>query len=831
MIKRRIPIEIDDSGYSLSREDLMVVRQAAHRYQGAALYSKLVIHGCLNTGRSQARVLEAEWISRGAGKSFPCVIKIDAIEPLAKEVLLTSRYLRSAPSFVPVVAQSFGNDQPDSGRGCIIYAHAASRFPGPVTTLEQVWCQALEHGDSQQIALAKQRLKECLELLEKQLHEGPAHQASSGGLKFDFYLRRWFPTAVVECRHARFDAHGTLSLFLEEAVRCEQVELGKDDAADLNRIDQVIFFTAEELEFWRNQVFLHVPHEAYFQIAGLDAKTVQDTLAGKTPHAIQVTGRLQTTRLQRYLERLTQAGPEFGGEYLKVGPLDIENPLHGLQARAIRWARYGNQPTFCFGHGDLHGGNVLCAGSVVTVIDHALAGENHPSWADAARLIGSLLRNALAPWLTPAEMGRALASAFLDFAKPESGRVAMAVDLLRSAVEAAIEAGPRQDGAARELWIDLHHFAWIGLKWGDSAKTGAWAAMVLLAGVAVEAVALEERRLEVREQKVLAALAGPHVETSLAPGILHGAHSPPQVGNPPWRQAIGSIQDQRACPKYNGLKIDHQEGLQPIGETPCPRTGLWEFAHLASGAVAQRGANGDLIFKPETGIVLVLIPGGRFRMGSSELPDEQPLCTVELGPFLISKYQLTQAQWLRLSGENPSYFPGDLRHPVENVTWLECIHLLGAVKLTLPTEAQWEYAARAETETTWWTGNRKEDLQRRACIAEQTCSHEHGWIRCESWSDGFPQHAPVGIMEANAFGLHDVLGNVWEWCIDWYLPYDQPLTPGTGARHGTEVDQRVSRGGSWSTDALGARSAYRFALAPGHYRYDLGVRPARPLTD
>jgi formylglycine-generating enzyme required for sulfatase activity len=217
----------------------------------------------------------------------------------------------------------------------------------------------------------------------------------------------------------------------------------------------------------------------------------------------------------------------------------------------------------------------------------------------------------------------------------------------------------------------------------------------------------------------------------------------------------------------------------------------------------------------------VWIPPGTFVMGSpiGELdrdPDEvQHTVTLTQG-FWLSDHEVTQAEYQMVMGNNPSGFNGDTL-PVEQVSWDDAV--LYCQKLTereraagritaqqayrLPTEAEWEYAARAGT-----------------------TAARHGELDAIAWYSGNSavQTHPVKGKQANAWGLHDMLGNVWEWCEDWYGVYPtgsvtDPTGPGSGSF-------RVSRGGGWFGHARGARSAARDWGAPGGRFDDLGFRPA-----
>jgi serine/threonine protein kinase/formylglycine-generating enzyme required for sulfatase activity len=316
-----------------------------------------------------------------------------------------------------------------------------------------------------------------------------------------------------------------------------------------------------------------------------------------------------------------------------------------------------------------------------------------------------------------------------------------------------------------------------------------------------------------------------------------------------WAAALPAIRD-----AYPGLELAPQMGLLPIG--PDPQSGLWEFAHLMSGSPAERGTDGRLLLREESGVVLVLLPRGSFWMGAQSgdpagrnhdpqaQSGEGPVHEVELSAFLLSKYEMTQGQWLRLAGRNPSFYgphnwgpewlagsrQSSLLHPIELVSWHDCMEWLPRAGLSLPSEAQWEFGARGGTQTAWWMGAEKESLAGKANLADKYAL-EHGgsaWGGHELWlDDGATGHAPIGTYAANAFGLHEVHGNLWEWCLDGYDASSyarssrlDPVSAWVGAAN------RVARGGGFSNAAINARSANRGYYAPTSAPISLGARPA-----
>jgi formylglycine-generating enzyme required for sulfatase activity len=296
------------------------------------------------------------------------------------------------------------------------------------------------------------------------------------------------------------------------------------------------------------------------------------------------------------------------------------------------------------------------------------------------------------------------------------------------------------------------------------------------------------------------------------------------IDDPRWLEFTDSIDNDPRSP-YSGLSIPPQHGLLPLG--PDPDTHYWEFAHLPTGDPPRgRGLDGEWLLEPETGVILVLLPGGVFTMGASPeeggKEDEYVLDengeylpqTIWLEPFFLSKYEMTWAQWNRIIPEGQDREnPGEELHPAARLMWNTTKGRLTRFELELPTEARWEYAARGGTESPWWSGEEPEQV-----------------IRCEhilsGGSDSPTGSLRVGSRSSNPFGLHDILGNVSEVCIDYYGSYHLPPAPGDGYRWIRSL-RTVIRGGSFDLGVERARSACR--ADPGRRGPSVGVRPARDL--
>jgi formylglycine-generating enzyme required for sulfatase activity len=260
------------------------------------------------------------------------------------------------------------------------------------------------------------------------------------------------------------------------------------------------------------------------------------------------------------------------------------------------------------------------------------------------------------------------------------------------------------------------------------------------------------------------------------------------------------------------------------------------------------------VLTDEAGVVLVLIPGGKFWMGASADPDaahnhdplatpfEGPVHEVTLSPYFLSKYELTQEQWSRFTGRKPSYYkyPGPFAptpmHPVEQVSWTDATRELPRMGLALPSEAQWENACRAGTETPWHFGADREAIRGKVNLADQAAGRMGAqWPSIQDWpdlDDGSAVHAPVGTYPANRWGLHEMHGSLWEWCQDGFQPRYYARSPKTDPVAPWEVEAScVVRGGGFTSAAALTRSSSRDGKSPSTAGSVYGLRPARAVSE
>lgn len=199
---------------------------------------------------------------------------------------------------------------------------------------------------------------------------------------------------------------------------------------------------------------------------------------------------------------------------------------------------------------------------------------------------------------------------------------------------------------------------------------------------------------------------------------------------------------------------------------------------------------------------MVAVKGGTFTMGATSeqtgaASSESPTHLVTLSDYYIGETEVTQELWQAVMGSNPSEFTGNLQRPVENVSWNDCqtfitkLNALTGETFSLPTEAEWEYAARGGDKAQGYLYSGSNTIGDVAWYTSNSSGTTH----------------PVKTKQANELGVYDMSGNVWEWCSDWYGSYSSsaqtdPVGPSSGS-------DRVLRGGGWHGDATYCRVAYR----------------------
>jgi formylglycine-generating enzyme required for sulfatase activity len=267
-------------------------------------------------------------------------------------------------------------------------------------------------------------------------------------------------------------------------------------------------------------------------------------------------------------------------------------------------------------------------------------------------------------------------------------------------------------------------------------------------------------------------------------------------------------QDWKRCPHCEALLICPRCAARiPRAMTHCPGCG--------EGRV-------DTSVPPESfieefcGMEMVYIPGGAFEMGDlfgDGMANELPVHKVRLEAFHMGRCPVTQDQWMRLQSENPSRFQGgDL--PVEQVTWDQARDFARQLTLAhksrfrfdLPTEAQWEYAARSGGRSELYAGGN--DIGKVAWYENNSNGRTH----------------PVGANMPNGLGLYDMSGNVWEWCLDTFAADAYTRHNAYNPLENTIGADRVIRGGSWNLDAWSARCARRFSFRSDMFGSGLGFR-------
>ena len=231
---------------------------------------------------------------------------------------------------------------------------------------------------------------------------------------------------------------------------------------------------------------------------------------------------------------------------------------------------------------------------------------------------------------------------------------------------------------------------------------------------------------------------------------------------------------------------------------------------------------------------MVTVKGGKFTMGATDEQGcavnekETPAHQVTVSSFSIGQTEVTQALWLAVMGTNPSYFTcahgytDDLQRPVERVSWFDCriftsrLNRITGKQFRLPTEAEWEYAARGGSQSQDYMYAGGNNIDEVSWCGNVIPSHMSG-------TTGYGTH-PVASKSCNELGLYDMSGNVWEWCFDRYGCYSKKSQKNPiGSKSGS---CRVNRGGSWCEDAGSCRVSCRYDCLPVYLSNDLGLRLA-----
>ncbi len=260
--------------------------------------------------------------------------------------------------------------------------------------------------------------------------------------------------------------------------------------------------------------------------------------------------------------------------------------------------------------------------------------------------------------------------------------------------------------------------------------------------------------------------------------------------------------------------------------------GFCSISGLARSGIEQGIAAGD----NPAGIEFVFIQGGSFEMGNVSgegRDDEKPVHTVTVSGFYLGKTEVTVAQYRIFCNATNRKIPRKPEwgwqddHPVVHVSWDDAVAFCTWAGCRLPSEAEWEYAARNRGERIRYSwGNAFPLGKKGGNVADESVRQAHpDWILFNGYDDGYVHTAPVGSFESNALGLYDMTGNVFEWCADWYGVYGE--TPQTDPRGPGSGTFRVLRGFSWVNDPLFCSTSSRFKNKPKISFDCYGFRAAR----
>ena len=231
---------------------------------------------------------------------------------------------------------------------------------------------------------------------------------------------------------------------------------------------------------------------------------------------------------------------------------------------------------------------------------------------------------------------------------------------------------------------------------------------------------------------------------------------------------------------------------------------------------------------------MVFIPAGRFRMGSKFNADEKPKHDVSVKGFYLDKYEVTVKQFRQFCRATRRKMPrqplwNNENHPVVNVTWHEANAYARWAGKRLPTEAEWEYAARSGNKRLYYSwGNVKPDRRNGGNIADESIRAEkRGWKIWKGYFDGFVYTSPVGSFNPNQYGVYDLTGNVCEWCSDWYQADYYKNSPEFNPKGPQKGSHKVLRGGSWNLGPRAVLTTKRFYFRPDVTINYVGFRCAK----
>jgi uncharacterized protein (TIGR02996 family) len=306
-----------------------------------------------------------------------------------------------------------------------------------------------------------------------------------------------------------------------------------------------------------------------------------------------------------------------------------------------------------------------------------------------------------------------------------------------------------------------------------------------------------------------------------------------QPDDPTFPLVFSDWLEEQGDPRSEMLRlVHHLTQSTEVTDRPLKEERLRELAGNGVLAPLPRVTN-------SIGVELVLLPAGTFLMGSPQTepertPDEHPRHPVVLTqPFYLSVHLVTQQQYQRVMGKNPSRFKtrtgGGKSHPVEHVSWDDAVAFCGRLsqrtaekaagrRYRLPTEAEWEYACRAGTTSIFFWGDD-------ACSTQANFDGNLPYGGSPTGPD-LQTTSAVGVYPPNAFGLFDMHGNVWEWCQDWYRELYYRKSTRTNPQGPRSGDMRVLRGGSWNYRGGYTRSADRGRLLPTARDAHMGFRVA-----